>query len=63
MTPTRKVGLSGAVGALTVILVWILSGLGVDVPAEVSTAITSILMFAVGYRVPDKTNTELGAKR
>ncbi|RJQ79985.1 hypothetical protein D5S17_09450 [Pseudonocardiaceae bacterium YIM PH 21723] len=54
MTPTRKISASAIAGALTVLLVWALSGLDITVPAEVAAAITLLISFAVGYLVPER---------
>ena len=51
--PTRKVGSVGVAGALSVILVAILSANDVEVGAELASAITGVLAFLVGYLVPD----------
>ena len=51
--PTRKVGSGALAGAVTVVFVWILDLTGLDVPAEVASAITLILMFAASYFVQD----------
>ncbi|MBM7771987.1 Mg/Co/Ni transporter MgtE [Actinokineospora baliensis] len=52
--PTRKVGVSTAVGALTVVLVWIAGSLGVVVPEVVASAVTVILASIAGYMVPER---------
>jgi hypothetical protein len=56
--PTRKVGSGALAGAVSVILVWILSLFGVDMPAEVASAITLVLMFATSYFVPENSEGE-----
>ena len=58
--PEAKVVASGATGAATIVLVWILGALGVDVPAEVASAITVILSAAAGYMAP---HTQRGRHR
>lgn len=52
--PTRKVGVSGAVGALTTVVVIILGQLGVDVTPELAAALATLLMFVASYLVPEK---------
>ncbi|WP_018687034.1 hypothetical protein [Actinokineospora enzanensis] len=51
--PTRKVGAGAAVGAITVVLVWIAGSLGVEIPADVAAAVTVLLSFAASYLVPE----------
>lgn len=53
MTPSRKVGAGALAGATTIILVFILGSAGVDLPAEVASAVTTILTFATSYFVRD----------
>lgn len=53
---------TGVAGALAVVLVWLLSEVGVDVPSEVSAAI-AVLIAGVGtlvggYLVPSKGDHE-----
>ena len=51
--PTRKVTAGGLAGALTVILIWVLSaGFKVNIPPEVASAITVVFSFIVSYFVP-----------
>lgn len=51
--PTPKVGGGVLAGALAVILVWVLSLLGVEVPGAVGAAIATVLGFAVAWFVPE----------
>lgn len=44
-----KVVASSLAGAVTVIIVWALSEVGVDIPPEVSSAITVVLSAAAGW--------------
>lgn len=44
-----KVAAAGAAGAASVILVWGLTAAGLDVPAEVASAITTLLATAAGW--------------
>jgi hypothetical protein len=53
MKPVRKVGAAGLAGAVSVILVWVATLAGVEMPAEVAAAITAVLAFGAGYLVPD----------
>ncbi len=54
LVPSRKTGSSAAIGGVTVILVWIAKAFGnVDVPAEVASSFTAILMAATAYVVPN----------
>lgn len=43
----RKVAWGGVAGAASVIVVWVVSLLGVAVPAEVASAFTTLLTFGV----------------
>lgn len=47
-----KVSGATLAGALAIILVWILGGVGVDVPVEGGAAITTLLAGAGGYLTP-----------
>lgn len=51
--PTRKVGAAGIAGAVSVLIVWGLGAAGVSVPAEVSSAMTTVISFVTGYVVTD----------
>jgi putative flippase GtrA len=44
-----KVAAGGAAGAVTVILVFVLSQAGVELPPEVSSAVTVLLSTLAGY--------------
>lgn len=44
-----KIAASGIAGALTVVLVYVLSLANINVPTEVAAAITVIIAFAAGY--------------
>lgn len=44
-----KVQASGVAGAVTVLLVYVASLAGVDVPSEVASAFTVVVSFAAGY--------------
>jgi len=44
-----KVTAAGVAGAVTVLLVFGLSSLGVDLPPEVASALTTLIAFAAGY--------------
>lgn len=45
---------AGMAGALTILVVWIANSAGVDVPAEVASAFTTLTAFGAGYL---KSNT------
>ena len=51
MKPDRKVAAGGLAGALSVLLVWFMNLGGVDVPAEVASALTTIIGFGTAYFV------------
>lgn len=50
--PIRKVTVGLLTGAVTTIIVWVLSLAKVEVPAIVASAITAVLTFVVSYIVP-----------
>lgn len=51
--PTPKVAAGSVAGAVTVILVWVASLSGLDVPAYVAAAVTLLLTAAAAYIMPD----------
>lgn len=53
ISPTTKVAAGGAAGSVSVVVVWLL-GLIHQVPAEVASAVTVIVTFAVGYLVRER---------
>ena len=57
MKPDRKITAGALAGAMTVIFAWILREFAqIQMPAEVSSAVTLIVYFLVGYIVPNPTN-------
>jgi len=44
-----KVVAGGVAGSFTIVLVWIVGMLGVDVPTEVGMSFTVLVSFAAGY--------------
>ena len=52
-TPNRKVGAGGLAGALSIVLVWLLSQMGYSLPPEVSSGLTTIVTFITSYFVRD----------
>lgn len=54
LVPTRKIGTAGTVGALSIVLVWLLGRLHVDMPVEVATAVGVLLATGAGYLTPQK---------
>lgn len=51
--PTNKVTAGTLAAAISVLAVWVL-GIWVDVPAEVASALTTVLGFVAAYLVPDR---------
>jgi hypothetical protein len=49
MNLNPKLKASAAAAAVTLVIVFVLGELGVDVPADVATAVTLILSVAAGY--------------
>jgi len=60
MNLNPKILSAGIAGAITVVLLWVLSMFGVNVPAEVASAVTIIVAFAVGYLRPQGSWTPRG---
>lgn len=52
--PTSKVAAAGISGSVSVLIIYIGSELGLDMPAEVAAAITTVMAFLAGYMVKDK---------
>jgi hypothetical protein len=57
--PEKKVTAATLAGAVVTILVWILHVAGVDIPAEVAAAITTLLMAVSGYLAPHTYRPDL----
>jgi hypothetical protein len=55
MNINPKVTAATVAGALTTIIVWLLTFAGIDMPVVVQGAITSILVFAAGYATPSSS--------
>lgn len=53
MRPSNKVTAATGAAAVTTLTVWGLSMAGVAVPGEVQGAITTLLVLAAGWLVPD----------
>ena len=49
MKPTPKVQAAGAAGAVTTVVVFIASQLGLEIPAEVAAALTTLFATGAGY--------------
>jgi hypothetical protein len=53
--PTRKVGAGALGGAVVVVAAWILEAtVGIEMPAPVVAALTTIVIFAFSYFVPER---------
>ena len=52
-TPDRKVTSGALAGGLSIILIWVLSLLGVEVPGAVGAAFATVLGFLTAYLVPN----------
>lgn len=53
--PKTKVAAGGVAGCLSIIVVWLLGQLGVEVPAEVAAAIATLIAVAVAPRHTGET--------
>ena len=54
LAPSTKVTTSAVTGAAVVILVWVASMFGLDVPPEVAAAAAVVLSFGAAYAVKDR---------
>lgn len=54
LAPTNKMAAVGATGALTTLLLYVVSFWGVKLPPEVAAAVTVLLSFAAGYLVQER---------
>ena len=52
--PNTKVAAGGLAGGLSLLVVWGVGAAGIEVPAEVAAALTTIITFAVSYFVPER---------
>jgi hypothetical protein len=57
--PEKKVTAATLAGAIVTIAVWILKLAGVDIPAGVATAITTVLVGVAGYMAPHTHRPDL----
>jgi hypothetical protein len=57
--PEKKVTAATLAGAIATILVWILHLAGVNIPPEVSAALTTILAAVAGYLAPHTHRPDL----
>jgi hypothetical protein len=55
LAPRPKVTAAAAAGAAALIIVFALGRLGLDVPADLATAITTLLAAGAGYLWPDRS--------
>lgn len=51
-TPDRKVTSGALAGALAIILIWVISLFGLEVPGAVGAAIATVFGFITAYMVP-----------
>ena len=56
-TPTQKVAAGGIGGALSIVLIYVVGLLGLDMPPEVASAVTAIVSFLAGYIVKERVPT------
>jgi hypothetical protein len=62
LKPTNKVTAAAGAAAVTTLTVWGLTMAGVSVPGEVQGAITTLLVLAAGYFVPDGSKGDHAAE-
>lgn len=56
LTPTRKVTGGAVAGAVSILLVWLLGVMGIALPPEVSSAVTTLVTFVTSWFVKDAEN-------
>lgn len=54
-----KVTAGGGAGALALIIVWVAGQFGLEVPAEVAVAFTTLITLVASWVVPDSMRDEL----
>lgn len=52
--PTSKVAAAGVGGSITVLVVYIAKLFGLEIPAEVASALTALIAFGSGYIQKEK---------
>ncbi len=52
--PTPKVGASALAGALSVVLIYVVSLFGVEIPGGVGAAIATVFTFIAGYFISEE---------
>ena len=57
--PEKKVTAATLAGAIVSIAVWIMHLTGIDIPAEVAAAITTVLAAVAGYLAPHTHRPDL----
>lgn len=57
--PEKKVTAATLTGAIATILVWVLKLAGIDIPGELATAITTVLIAITGYLAPHTQRPDL----
>ena len=57
LAPIREVSTAGVSGAITAVVLWVVDSAGVDVPAGIAAAITTIVAAGLAYLAhPAPTN-------
>lgn len=54
--PTSKVAAAGIGGSIAIVLIWLAGQFGVELTAEVASALTALIAFAAGYFKKSTTN-------
>lgn len=62
MAPSSKVAAATAAAGVVTILCWILSLFGILVPDYVQGAVTTVLVFAAGWLVPEGSGKRIATK-
>jgi len=57
--PEKKVTAATLAGAIVTILIWILHMAKIDMPAEVATALTTVIVFVAAYLAPHTHRPDL----
>jgi hypothetical protein len=54
LLPTRKVGAGGLAGAVSILIIAAAHQVGLEIPAELASAVTTVATFAIGWLVRER---------
>jgi len=58
-SPTRKVQVGALSGAISTVIVFLVEQYGIQIPAAVASAITTIVTFLISYSVPPSEQDDI----